>query len=119
MPTIIEFLESLGAKRANKFIPNPGEPDNPLLTDIDLKEFSDGRYIPSEQPFLGIWTHLYQLAWDEHRHTNHPKCVCCDILKFLPAQLRDQPFTPEVLEEISKFQPSFEEVQDLLSKGQA
>ena len=115
-PAIIEFLESLGAKRAKDFIQNPGDIDNPLLTDIDLKQFAD-EYIPSKQPFLELWTHLYQLAWNEHRHTSHTGCICCDIIKTLPAQLRDQPFTPTLLDQISKFQPSFEEVEDMLAKG--
>lgn len=128
-PAIIEFLESQGANRANQIISNPGEVKNPLLTDIDLIHFSRDRsnerpeehaeplYIPSKQPYLELWTHLYQLAWDEHRHTDHLECICCNILKFLPVHLRDQPFTPRLLEDISKFQPSFEEVENLLSKS--
>ena len=127
-PAIIKFLERLGAKRAKGIIQDPGEVKNPFLTDVDLIHFSrdrsrespeehaEPRYIPAKQPFLERWIHLYQLAWDEHRNTNHLKCICCEIFKYLPAELRHQPFTPTVIEEVSKFQPSFEVVEDLLSK---
>ena len=113
---MVSFLEEMGAKRAKDLINNPGENRNPFLTDIELLHFAQGNYSVSSQPFLSQWTRLYQIAWDDHKDVGHHQCVCCEIFKSIPQSLRSLPFSLKLLDEISKFRPSYKEVEDLMSK---
>lgn len=106
----------MGAKRAKDLIPNPGEVNNPFLTDIRILGYSDGEYCILRQPFLSQWTRLYEIAWDEHRGLAHAGCECCEVFKEIPLRLRCQAFTWSLLEEDSEYRPNFDEVEDLVSK---
>lgn len=114
---IINFLESSGAQQWSSPTSNASVNRNPLLEDIRVGKLVFGKYIPSKQPHLKQWTRLYEIAWDEHRELSHSNCPCCNLLRRLPTALLAQKFTLALLDEISKVQPHFDNIQDLLPES--
>lgn len=116
-PKIIKFLEARGAKRAKDLIENPDMIHNPFLADMDMVFNSEGHFTAIKQPFVEQWTRLYELAWDEHKGQCSFKCICCELLKEIRPEIRDLPFSLDILEEVSKHQPTATQVERLYEQG--